>query len=445
VVASQKFPGAWDQKEAWYGTEYTLEKIPADFLTEIERAFTTGSPEFHMPLPNLFIPRHLELKNGIKESPKEPKLIRNNNGVRVWYKPEIRAPNASLFIHCRNVHSNDTAKSCSKALLYTHLVKHLLLGVSYDAKLAKLKYKLDTCPTGFLIQISGWDEMFPVLLEKVLTAMTGLETQLGYFGSVKEELLRSYRNTALSEPWHQAFRFMNLLNVERGYFPEQIVNEAQHLTAADVEGFCSDLLGQMEIEIFVHGNIYKRDALRFADMAVGSFKPRPLPKTQWTIARSLSFPPGSDFICHRNLSSVLSDNCIQYSLYLGDRFDGPARAKAFLLDQMTSEPAFDQLRTKEQLGYVVFGELYENNTSINYGITIQGEKAPGYLEDRIDSFLAGFAKSVATMPKPEFKRYKISAAGGRLKKPNNLKEESSRLWSHIYGGYLDFKLGASFV
>ncbi|KAI1159414.1 Metalloenzyme, LuxS/M16 peptidase-like protein [Nemania serpens] len=35
TIVSQDYPGDWDQKEKWYGTEYKSEKIPTEFLAEL--------------------------------------------------------------------------------------------------------------------------------------------------------------------------------------------------------------------------------------------------------------------------------------------------------------------------------------------------------------------------------------------------------------------------
>ncbi|KAK3044787.1 metalloprotease, partial [Teratosphaeriaceae sp. CCFEE 6253] len=62
-------------------------------------------------------------------------------------------------------------------------------------------------------------------------------------------------------------------------------------------------------------------------------------------------PPPGDFAYKRTLRN--SDNvnhCIDYTLLVGTNVDRGTRAKLLLFAQMTSEPAFNQLRTKEQLG-----------------------------------------------------------------------------------------------
>ncbi len=93
TVVSQKFPGTWNQKENWYGTEYTYEKIPADFLQEIRSAAKSTSKtrlaDLHLPHVNQFIPTKLEVeKKDIKEPALAPKLIRNDELVRTWFKKD---------------------------------------------------------------------------------------------------------------------------------------------------------------------------------------------------------------------------------------------------------------------------------------------------------------------------------------------------------------------
>jgi len=86
-LISQKFPGIWKQKEKWYGTEYTYEKIPADFLAKIQQAakstLKNRLAELHLPQKNPFIPTKLEvMKKEIDKPALSPKLIRNNDLFR---------------------------------------------------------------------------------------------------------------------------------------------------------------------------------------------------------------------------------------------------------------------------------------------------------------------------------------------------------------------------
>lgn len=66
------------------------------------------------------------------------------------------------------------------------------------------------------------------------------------------------------------------------------------------------------------------------------------------------------------------------------------RAYLTLLGNMIHEPAFDQLRTKEQLGYIVWGGLRCFIGSLGIRIIIQSERDTVYLENRIESFLSEY-------------------------------------------------------
>ena len=214
------------------------------------------------------------------------------------------------------------------------------------------------------------------------------------------------------------------------------------MTVADIRSFFPQLLSQVHIEVLAHGNLYKEDALKLTDMVELTLKPRKLPPAQWPIRRSLIFPPASNFVYERSLKDLANVNhCIEYLLYVGNNSDRTLRAKLLLTAQMTDEPAFDQLRTKEQLGYVVFSGVSVNNMWAGYRILIQSEKNPEYLEGRIDAFLTGFEKMLEEMSEEEFEAHKRSLINKRLEKLKNLTQENNRFWDHIVSECYDFEQG----
>ncbi|KAG4429155.1 hypothetical protein IFR05_015363, partial [Cadophora sp. M221] len=447
-VVSQNFPGSWKEKEKWYGTEYTYEKIPADFLAEIKVAATSTPKnrfaELHLPHENQFIPTKLEVeKKEIKEPAISPKLIRNDDLVRTWYKKDDQfwVPKANLFINCRNTLPSATAENSLKSRLYTDVVRDALEECSYDAELAGLSYSVSSHSMGIEIAVSGYNDKLPVLLEKVLLTMRDLKVKPDRFEIIKERLLRGLKNQDFRKPYYQVGDYTEWLNSEKGYINEQIFAELHHLTEADIQQFYPYLLRQMHIETFVHGNLYKEDALKLGNLIETTLKPRALPQAQWPVARALVFPPGGNFIYRKALKDPANVNhCIEYFLFVGDKSVRPLRAKTLLLKQMTDEPAFDQLRTKEQLGYVVLSGVRTSATAIGYGFIIQSEKTAEYLECRIDSFLNGFKDTLEKMSESDFEGHKRSLITKRLEKLKNLEEESGRLWSYISSGYLDFEL-----
>ncbi|OCK75895.1 hypothetical protein K432DRAFT_307572 [Lepidopterella palustris CBS 459.81] len=447
TIVSQDFPGDWDQKERWYGTEYKIEKIPKDFLADIRKAAQSTASErpaeLHLPHKNEFIPNRLEVeKKEVDEPLKTPKLIRNDENVRTWFKKDDQfwVPKANVHITLRSPLAGLTPHSTVATHLYRELVQDALVEYSYDAEISGLGYSIIAHTSGLDVSVYGYNDKMSTLLEKVLVSMRDLDVREDRFNIIKERLMRSFRNWDFQQPYQQVGTYSRWLNSEKGWINEQLLSELPSITATDIKSFFPQLLRQLHIEVLAHGNLYKEDALKLTDMVESTLKPRILPPSQWPIRRSLIFPPGSNFVYERKLKDPANVNhCIEYMLYVGHDSDRDLRAKLLLTAQLTDEPVFDQLRTKQQLGYVVFSGTSINNMWAGYRILIQSEKSPEYLEGRIDAFLTDFEKTLEEMSEEEFEEHKRSVINKRLEKLKNLTSETNRFWTHIVSECFDFE------
>jgi insulysin len=453
TIVSRDFPGKWDQKEKWYGTEYSVSEIEADLMEELKKAVSLSAKEriqnLHLPHKNQFIPTKLEVeKKEVKEPALAPRMIRNDELVRTWYKKDdtFWVPKANLIVSCKSPIIYASAENSVKTRLFADLVRDALEEYSYDAELAGLQYNVSLDSRGLIIEVSGYNDKLPVLLEQVLMTMRDLEIRDDRFDIVKERLTRGYRNWELQQPFTQISEYTSWLITEHDHVVEELSAELPAVTATDVRNFRKEILSQLHMEVYAHGNFYKEDALKLTDMIESTLKPRVLPRNQWPIQRSLLFSPGSNFLWKKTLKDPANVNhCIEYWLYIGDKADREVRAKTLLLDQVVHEPAFDQLRTKEQLGYVVFSGARTGPTTYGFRFIIQSEKKAEYLETRIESFLTTFAETLEKMEEKDFENQKRSLIVKRLEKPKYLDQETNRHWNQIHSEYYDFESGKSFV
>lgn len=451
TLASQEFPGDWDKKEKWYGTDYKFEKIPQEFMQELEatqKATADQRPaELHLPAKNEFIPQRLDVeKKEITTPALSPKLIRNDTNVRVWYKKDDRfwVPKANINLFLRTPLHNSSPFTNVVMQLYKDLVEDSLIEYVYDAELAGLAYNLTGHVNALEINISGYNDKMHVLLEKVLISMRDLEIKQDRFDIMKERLMRSYRNAEFMEPYRQISSYNRWLSKNRVWANHQLLETLPAVTAEDIRSFYPQILSQMHIEFLAHGNLYKEDVLRIADLIDATLKPKPFPPSQWDTMRTLDFPPGSDYRFEHKLANVENVNhCIDYVIHLGDAQERPLRAKLLLLAHMLQEPCFDTLRTKEQLGYIVSSGPVLNGNQAGFRILIQSEKDCPYLERRIDAFLNASAEAFADMPEHEFDEHRVGVINQRLEKLKNLNQESGRLWHHITSEMFDFESGMS--
>lgn len=448
-LVSRDFPGDWDQKEKWYGTEYKAEPIPQEFLAEITKAANSTAkdrlPQLHLPHQNQFIPTKLEVeKKEVKEPAPAPRLLRNDDAARTWFKKDdtFWVPKANLVVSCKTPIIFASAENSVKAKLYTDLVRDALEEYSYDADLAGLQYNVTLDARGLFVEVAGYNDKLSVLLEQVLITMRDLVIRDDRFDIVKERLSRGYRNWELQQPFTQIGDYISWLTSEHDYVVDQLEAELPGITAQATREFHKQLMSQFHIEAYVHGNLYKEDALKLTAMIEHTLKPRVLPKDQLPIYRSLVFPPGANYLYKKTLKDPANVNhCIEYYMHIGSKGDRMIRAKTQLLDQIIHEPAFDQLRTKEQLGYVVFSGLRGCSTTYGFRFIIQSERTPEYLESRIEWFLHAQATALADMSDADFEGHKRAVVTKRLEKVKNLDQETGRHWAQIANEYYDFEAG----
>lgn len=103
---------------------------------------------------------------------------------------------------------------------------------------------------------------------------------------------------------------------------------------------------------------------------------------------------------------------------------GPPRSVAVqLLRQMMWEPFFDQLRTKEQLGYNVSTDVKVTAEVSGLVFALQAANhAPDYLEARVEAFLIRFREMLAKMSSGQYQNHVRGVLMGKLRPFTNLSE-----------------------
>jgi insulysin len=245
------------------------------------------------------------------------------------------------------------------------VVKDFLSDYAYDAELSGLDYSLNATMLGLDLSVHGYNDKLPVLLQKVLVSLRDLKITPDRFKVIKERQARAYKNWDFQQPYYQVGDFNRWLLRDRSWINHQYAEALPHIELEEVQSFFPQLLQETHVEVLVHGNMYKEDALKVADLVENTLKPRPLAPSLWNLRRNFILPPGSNYIFQHNLADPANINhAIDYYLQVGSMTDTRLRAMVGLFAQITSEPAFDQLRTKEQLGYVVFSGFRPSATSM---------------------------------------------------------------------------------
>lgn len=135
-----------------------------------------------------------------------------------------------------------------------------------------------------------------------------------------------------------------------------------------------------------------------------------------------------------------ANSALTYYVHLGQLINQRQRVLGTLLAHIMSEPAFNILRTKEQLGYIVSCSRWTLSGDSQFGlrIVVQSERGTGYLEERVDAFLDTMESKLEEMDIEEFNDFKRGLQHRWREPPKNLGEEASKYWQQIDSGFLDF-------
>ncbi len=132
------------------------------------------------------------------------------------------------------------------------------------------------------------------------------------------------------------------------------------------------------------------------------------------------------------------NSAVTYQLHVGSMTDQTLRATLQLFAQIAHEPAFDQLRTKQQLGYIVSTQATQSTGAMGFRVLVQSERDPVYVETRIEAFLDSLKSHIEEMSEEDFEKEKQSLIAKKEEQPKNLGEETQRFFAHIVDRYYEF-------
>jgi insulysin len=135
-----------------------------------------------------------------------------------------------------------------------------------------------------------------------------------------------------------------------------------------------------------------------------------------------------------------ANSALTYYVHFGSIVEQKLRVVSALLIHILTEPAFNVLRTREQLGYIVHCSswLLPGASERGLRIVVQSEKKPYYLEERVEAFLGEMQTRLEEMSDEEFGSQTTGLEKKWLEADKNLVEEASRLLNQITSGHLDF-------
>ncbi|VDM60440.1 unnamed protein product [Angiostrongylus costaricensis] len=411
---------AWIQEELKELGELRFRFKVADLLSyfvmmkRFKSAQEIFNPALHIPEKNEYIPCKLELKQREVIKSDHPRVIYDDEWCRIWFKQddEYKLPK-----------------------MVTHVSRNISF---YNAELAGLKCHLELGTYGANIKVSREQrpqEAFVYL--RVISSILKFSDPLR-FEVLFDTIKRALENFAHSQPYTLSQHYIQMLLSDKFWSKEQLL--AVCIDVHEVEMFGKEILRAFHIELFVHGNATEQSTLLRMVCTFFFFK---LPLFLEAIYEGLTkendlvkFITGDSYV-YRHFQDTHEVSCVEV-LYQAGVQTTRENALVELLVQLLREPAFNQLRTVEQLGYIVWTGPRLTSGTLALQLIVQGPTCPDHILNRMEAFLEKIRDDIVSMSDEEFEQQKTGLITRLLEKPKTLGARSRRFWNEIQCRQYDF-------
>ena len=276
------------------------------------------------------------------------------------------------------------------------------------------------------ITCDGYNQKLNQVLTTVLDAITNFYQHIEeiQFNVTKEKLKQSLENIKLGSPWSMITYNMKNKWADKFLNYQILLDKIDNITIEHVKSHCINLFKNINVNMVSIGNIIPNDLIdihKYFDTNYDKSTYQNIEKVNPVYGRL-------DFKNH-NKNEVNEAIGIYYQVF-NQKYDFEKAAKLSMLETLIREPFFDQLRTKEQLGYLVNTSSYSFLDSYGLIFLIQSPvKDSNYLADRIKVFQKEFVEKLENYQ--EFDAQKASLINMIAEPDNRLNQLAFRIIKEI--------------
>lgn len=413
------YPGApTDQVSQYYQVPYSVQSM----TSEVEKTPESWLATLQLPEKNPFIPEDTQVfaqDKSISEL-----SVKGEGQCQFWAKQNTHygVPKAQISLRMQSPYVANNVKASVLNELYIGLLSDVLNEKKYAASIAGAFLWMQPNNKGMDIHLRGYHDKLDELLVLLHETMAIANFNEQRFQQVKTELIRHWRNQKKRAPYQQLYGQL-VANLFKPYWSDTVkADKLAGLGLADLKAF----LGRWRQDTCVQGMFY------------GNFDKALLETWRNQIDRFIM--PASEFNQLDQVVKLNKDFSSYYfqdidhgdtavALYVqspGDTLDD--KAGMLLLRQLMQSPFYSELRTEQQLGYIVYmGGLRLKNVPGSVFIVQSPAANTQKIYNSIKTFIAEFQQKIPQ----DISIYQKAVVALLEEKPNNLYSSADDLWRII--------------
>ncbi|MFM2479572.1 insulinase family protein [Celerinatantimonas sp. MCCC 1A17872] len=415
-----------DEIAPWYDTPY--KRMP--FAQEqLERWSNPRAMPIQLPSANPFL-NLANPQSQYNDTTPVPYPLIDEKGFKLWHHQdgEFRLPKGHIYIAIDSAFAVQSVKHIAQSQLAVEVILDYLAEITYQAEIAGMSYQIYTHQGGFTLHTSGFSERQFELIKLVLDSRLDGKYNAQRFEIVKQQLVRTWQNQSKIKPINQLFHKLTAILQPKSPTGEQLAAAIEDIQLEQMPEFIANIYRNIHVETFIYGSWSKKQA-----QAIGQYIRRTLvdgnePANE--TPRELINLEGLKTLnyrhrCQHNDSALL--------MYFQSPIASAKQTALFsLCNQLMSSIFFYELRTQQQLGYIVGNGNLPLNRHAGILFYIQSpNSAPQSLLDAIDEFIDHFPKVLNELSDEQWSEAKHGLAGQILEKESNMRTRARRFWVSI--------------
>ena len=424
------------------------------------------------PNPNVFVPTEAGLKVKIPAKPAQtaadrtfesimepiapPKKIRDDGNEGRWtvhYKADDRfgLPKAYVIFQLltNGVYSNPSEAVLSK--LFQSCASDKLEEYAYDAGLAGLTYDVQVLPRGVRLTFGGYNdklqEFAAYVSKKLANDFKSILPKDGTeFERYKDTLMRAFSAFDVRQPYAHAsyYAYLTLQSRKFQYTNDEMREALRRTVLPDLVTYAKGLWSYGKGEALIQGNLDEKEALKLVNTMDKALGFKTISADQYPARpRALELPkvkagsiPTRLLVSEPNPSD---GNTAVHVLMQSTSRSTKDNVMIELLNSIVSEPFYEDLRTKQQLGYIVSSGIraLEETRTLAFIVQSSVKTAPA-VSDAIITFLDKVHVRLEALNSANVAVYVKGLIDRKTEPDKQLATEVTRNWNEIITAQYQF-------
>ncbi len=407
---------------SYFDGSYEIKTIDADKfsrLSDLAKNFKFNLP----PLNNLFTDKSAPL---VESKYLRPHQVISAAGVEAFlqHAEYYREDKGQISLEINSLYGVKNPKNAVLADLLTEIYKKQNTSLMDRAHNASLGIAISLSgANSTAITISGYTTKHPLLLEELLKNFAKLE----FVQSEFDEALATYKqeraNKTKDHVYRQMYGQLGRLTNKLQWTDKEYLDAAQTISLKDVVAYYKLVKNDPLIRLLFVGNYSEETVQQMSQSAVHILPGKRLPKDR--VIAQYSAPSNGKVLEFRD-SVNLADNGLMMA-WFKDKKSDDEQAALVVLNAFLDKAFFAQLRTQDQLGYVVQSMPYPVDDVPGYLMMVQSSNTDlAKIKARIDKFRQDYLAEVKLIDPAAIDATKQAMIANIMQKPTDFYKEAGR-------------------